>query len=711
MTISFSKLKLPALVLYVAALSLATMYTINFKHYVMCTVIMTAVALVALFSLNACKRKIAMRVMGVMAIAVIGGVLLVFRFMGDENIELLDYIFAGSSRGFDWTMALVTASVFGLVIGFLCYYFVVFNSGAMSAILVAMIVGILVGRTAGVLPVWMIIVIAFTYLFLIACSANTLSEYTVTISAAKARLICAGILAVVAVVIASLIPRSAAMGGKELINQLVFGDGGYGNTGIGDLHSSSSVNRGNNEWTGSELMRIRADDEKNLIHSAFDQYNGEDGWVPLEYYNKASFDWGYSDADMGNMINLMRMAAADGKLKSYADILSQIPPSMENKTKMSIEYIDSGNSHVVVHPVGTYHIKLNHDVKPDLPIRVYSTDRNEMFVHNYYTGPDLVYDALYCDSDINAEFVRSFTPDQIKGLLIAASNEGVISQNAMLMVVNQMNFARYYNEVTKDEGGSEAITALAKEITAGADNDYDKLVSIIRWFEQEDFVYDLDFVPKESTADYFLFESKRGICSDFATAATLLCRAAGMAAIYTEGFAMNRENLVDGEYIITDAEAHAFAQVYINGHGWVCLDTTGYAEKAEQFEIPQELIVLLIAVVILMLLSSVLVYILRQQLADFWFAVTYRIISPQKAIRGILIRIRREAARLEKRTHDTMSAADTAQVLVKIGMPQSAQRYSDVCNRVTYGGSSAQKDEIAQMYKDYKAIKSVRRYK
>ena len=52
-----------------------------------------------------------------------------------------------------------------------------------------------------------------------------------------------------------------------------------------------------------------------------------------------------------------------------------------------------------------------------------------------------------------------------------------------------------------------------------------------KWFGDDGFVYDLSYAPAEHTPNYFLLESKRGICSDYASALTLLARAAGLPAL------------------------------------------------------------------------------------------------------------------------------------------------------------------------------------
>lgn len=92
--------------------------------------------------------------------------------------------------------------------------------------------------------------------------------------------------------------------------------------------------------------------------------------------------------------------------------------------------------------------------------------------------------------------------------------------------------------------------------------------------------------------EYFLFENKKGYCSHYASAAVLMLRALGVPARYVEGYtvsaadiAINRTGDItilmddnaqgrDVQISIKDYNAHAWAEVYINGVGWIPVDFT-----------------------------------------------------------------------------------------------------------------------------------------
>lgn len=77
---------------------------------------------------------------------------------------------------------------------------------------------------------------------------------------------------------------------------------------------------------------------------------------------------------------------------------------------------------------------------------------------------------------------------------------------------------------------------------------------------------------QEDFALWFLEEADTGYCTHFATAATVLLRAAGIPAQYVTGYLVDAK--AGQEVAVTDADAHAWVEVFINGIGWVMLEPT-----------------------------------------------------------------------------------------------------------------------------------------
>ncbi|MBP1753872.1 MAG: transglutaminase protein [Firmicutes bacterium] len=121
------------------------------------------------------------------------------------------------------------------------------------------------------------------------------------------------------------------------------------------------------------------------------------------------------------------------------------------------------------------------------------------------------------------------------------------------------------------------VKKLAEKITAGYDTDYDKLKAIEAYLQK----YRYSFTPAnppegQDYVDYFLFESKSGYCTSFATAMAVLGRCIGIPMRYVEGFVAKYEfqDKEDNMYPIKNSQAHAWAEAYIEGVGWIPFEAT-----------------------------------------------------------------------------------------------------------------------------------------
>ena len=69
--------------------------------------------------------------------------------------------------------------------------------------------------------------------------------------------------------------------------------------------------------------------------------------------------------------------------------------------------------------------------------------------------------------------------------------------------------------------------------------------------------------------DEFLFETKAGFCEHFASAFTVLMRAAGIPARVVTGYQGGELNPVDQIITVRQSDAHAWTEVFFPGRGWV----------------------------------------------------------------------------------------------------------------------------------------------
>lgn len=106
----------------------------------------------------------------------------------------------------------------------------------------------------------------------------------------------------------------------------------------------------------------------------------------------------------------------------------------------------------------------------------------------------------------------------------------------------------------------------------------------LQLFNRE-FTYTLEPpVLGEHSVDEFLFVSKKGFCEHFASSFSVLMRAAKVPARIVVGYQGGRWNDVENYLLVSQSDAHAWAEVWIEGKGWQTVDPTAAVspERIEQ---------------------------------------------------------------------------------------------------------------------------------
>ncbi|MBP9084480.1 MAG: DUF3488 domain-containing protein [Kofleriaceae bacterium] len=117
--------------------------------------------------------------------------------------------------------------------------------------------------------------------------------------------------------------------------------------------------------------------------------------------------------------------------------------------------------------------------------------------------------------------------------------------------------------------------ALAREITAGASNNYDRAQAIVDWLGANTTYTREQAEPgRQEAVDFFLFTRKKGHCEYFATAFSILARAAGIPVRNVNGFLGGEWNGFDNYLAVRAGDAHSWAEVYFPTMGWVTFDAT-----------------------------------------------------------------------------------------------------------------------------------------
>jgi len=100
--------------------------------------------------------------------------------------------------------------------------------------------------------------------------------------------------------------------------------------------------------------------------------------------------------------------------------------------------------------------------------------------------------------------------------------------------------------------------------------------AVLLHFRRDAFRYDIEAgnPADENGIDQFLFDTKVGYCEHYSSAFTFLMRAMGVPARVVTGYQGGEINPVDGYLTVRQSDAHAWAEVWQAGRGWVRVDPT-----------------------------------------------------------------------------------------------------------------------------------------
>ncbi len=135
-------------------------------------------------------------------------------------------------------------------------------------------------------------------------------------------------------------------------------------------------------------------------------------------------------------------------------------------------------------------------------------------------------------------------------------------------------FARRYDTKLDGDRNLRSLN-LALQLRARASTDRGFVDQVLAFFRTGGFEYTLT-PPKldRDSIDDFLFNTRRGFCGHFASAFVTLMRAGGLPARVVTGYLGGEWNPAGGYYIVRQSDAHAWAEVWLEGTGWTRIDPT-----------------------------------------------------------------------------------------------------------------------------------------
>lgn len=121
-----------------------------------------------------------------------------------------------------------------------------------------------------------------------------------------------------------------------------------------------------------------------------------------------------------------------------------------------------------------------------------------------------------------------------------------------------------YTKASENIDITNDIKQKANEIVAGKTDALETLAALADYVNQN-IIYDENYKDSVKKASYVL-ENRRGVCDEFTNLFIAFCRSLGIPARYISGVAYSNVKNEFGN--------HAWAEVYVPGHGWIPFDAT-----------------------------------------------------------------------------------------------------------------------------------------
>lgn len=117
--------------------------------------------------------------------------------------------------------------------------------------------------------------------------------------------------------------------------------------------------------------------------------------------------------------------------------------------------------------------------------------------------------------------------------------------------------------------------SLAETWRSQADEPLAIVEKALNYFRANPFYYSLTPPALTNDAvDEFLFDTREGFCEHFSNAFVILMRAAGIPARIVTGYQGGEYSSIAEYLIVRQREAHAWAEIYLDGRGWTRVDPT-----------------------------------------------------------------------------------------------------------------------------------------
>lgn len=398
----------------------------------------------------------------------------------------------------------------------------------------------------------------------------------------------------------------------------------------------------------------------------------------------------------------------------YDYIWNYKPAEIEEKEFYIAKGPENSNNYMTVNGVSGIYSEVERSV-------FYYYDLENIYFHRQKEGEEMSYKVTYYDrvppvGTREYIFLKSMSPLNWAPLLQQIEKwttwYGFDKEPTPKLLENYTPMEQYkraydnFIEVPKEL--QEPLTDLGEEIVGYNWSEWDKALAIENYLKKNGgFHYNRLKYKDNETEDNiyeFLFETKEGICQDFASSMTLLCRSIGLPARYVTGYSVTEENTKKGVYVVRKKDAHAFVEVYITGYGWMQFDPTPSNSRMRimNYLTPKNITILFSLIMIFIAIIYGLLVAGRYLLEYNW---KYRILKRDghKAIEGILKRTLQhlQAEGFIKNTEETLT--QYKERLQKHGIDLSY--IINLFEKSKYGLTMPTPEEIEEALRSYIVLK------
>lgn len=511
------------------------------------------------------------------------------------------------------------------------------------------------------------------------------------------------------IVPASLMPKgNLALFGEEFRLLVMFQMDVNSNANLGHLNKQSGNTKGKEDLDDQILLYVYADEPLYLERQFY------------TFYNWDNHSWEMKDSDgfealdiQQNPFNLKELYTKIDEILRNKKELKQSFPDVQPELSKAINSIDKTVYlepnmifTMLPHPPYSYEGKFAQELQQPV-----LWDVNKMMAIN--GSSSYPYTVKYMKNEMS-------DPDKILNFLSKLDEDAYdklrkVFDDEYVDYYEAFSFA-YSDHIKRQfDYYPDYIKEKALKITSDAKTDYDKAKALEKYFHEGDYIYDATYVPPDFGPEYFMENSKRGACTQYATSMALMAQTLGLNVRYMEGFKASEYDEEKGAYVVRAKNSHAFVEIFIKGLGWMVFEPTvslsqEYEDKSADTVSKWWETITFQSILIIIAFCAIgmsLLMIIRTLAGEFWFRFRILFCTNEQSVRKVYHRLWKII--LKKMKKKTTLGSDDLIQIVQRGYGYDCTVIGEIFDRSVYGKmlvSGKEKREVVHCYKKlYRLIK------